>query len=58
VPIVLKPGSLILLEPYRPVHACNGIALPLMMMMMMIVVVVVVVHYVSVSVGYIKFNRL
>jgi hypothetical protein len=29
VPIVLKFGSLILLEPSGPVQACNGIALPL-----------------------------
>jgi hypothetical protein len=29
VPIVLKSGSLNLLEPYGPVKACNGIALPL-----------------------------
>ena len=29
VPIVLKSGSLNLLEPARPVQACNGIALPL-----------------------------
>jgi hypothetical protein len=29
VPIVLKSGSLSLLEPSRPVKACNGIALPL-----------------------------
>jgi len=29
VPIVLKSGSLNLLEPYGPVQACNGIALPL-----------------------------
>jgi len=29
VPIVLKCGSLNLLEPSRPVQACNGIALPL-----------------------------
>jgi hypothetical protein len=29
VPIVLKSDSLILLEPSRPAHACNGIALPL-----------------------------
>ena len=28
VPIVLKSGSLNLLEPLGPVHACNGIALP------------------------------
>jgi len=28
VPIVLKPGSLNLLEPSGPVRACNGIALP------------------------------
>jgi hypothetical protein len=28
VPIVLKSGSLNLLEPYGPVQACNGIALP------------------------------
>jgi hypothetical protein len=27
VPIVLKSGSLNLLEPYGPVQACNGIAL-------------------------------
>jgi len=27
-PIVLKPGSLKLLEPSGPVQACNGIALP------------------------------
>jgi hypothetical protein len=27
--IALKPGSLNLLEPYGPVQACNGIALPL-----------------------------
>jgi len=30
VPIVLKSGSLNLLEPSRPVQACNGIALPLL----------------------------
>jgi len=29
VPTVLKSGSLNLLEPSRPVQACNGIALPL-----------------------------
>jgi len=29
VPIVLKSGSLSLLEPSRPVQACNGIPLPL-----------------------------
>jgi len=29
VPIVLKSGSLNLLEPSGPVQACNGIALPL-----------------------------
>jgi len=29
VPIVLKSGSLNLLEPSGPVEACNGIALPL-----------------------------
>jgi hypothetical protein len=29
VPIVLKSGSLKLLEPYGNVQACNGIALPL-----------------------------
>jgi len=29
VPIVLKSGSLRLLEPLRPVQACNGIALHL-----------------------------
>jgi hypothetical protein len=29
VPIVLKSGSLNLLEPSGPVKACNGIALPL-----------------------------
>ena len=29
VPIVLKSGSLRLLEPSGPVQACNGIALPL-----------------------------
>jgi hypothetical protein len=29
VPIVLKSGSLNLLEPLGPVQACNGIALPL-----------------------------
>jgi len=28
VPIVLKSGSLNLLEPLGPVQACNGIALP------------------------------
>jgi len=28
VPIVLKSGSLNLLEPSGPVQACNGIALP------------------------------
>jgi hypothetical protein len=28
VPIVLKSGSLSLLEPSGPVQACNGIALP------------------------------
>jgi hypothetical protein len=30
VPIVLKSGSLNLLEPSGPVKACNGIALPLL----------------------------
>ena len=30
VPIVLKSGSLSLLEPSGPVQACNGIALPLL----------------------------
>ena len=29
MPIVLKSGSLNLLEPSGPVQACNGIALPL-----------------------------
>jgi hypothetical protein len=29
VPIVLKSGSLNLLEPSGPIQACNGIALPL-----------------------------
>jgi hypothetical protein len=29
VPIVLKSGSLNLLEPSGPVKACNGIALPI-----------------------------
>jgi len=29
VPIVLKSGSLNLLEPLGPVQACNGIVLPL-----------------------------
>jgi hypothetical protein len=29
VPIVLKSGSLNLLEPSGPVKGCNGIALPL-----------------------------
>jgi hypothetical protein len=29
VPIVLKSGSLNLVEPSEPVQACNGIALPL-----------------------------
>ena len=29
VPIVLKSGSLNLLEPSGPVQACNGIPLPL-----------------------------
>jgi len=29
VPIVLKSGSLNLLEPSGPVQACNGIAIPL-----------------------------
>ena len=29
MPIILKSGSLSLLEPYGPVQACNGIALPL-----------------------------
>jgi hypothetical protein len=28
VPLVLKSGSLSLLEPYGPVQACNGIVLP------------------------------
>jgi hypothetical protein len=29
VPNILKPGTFNLLEPYEPVQACNGIALPL-----------------------------
>ena len=28
MPIVLKSGSLNLLEPSRPLHACSGIAFP------------------------------
>jgi len=32
VPIVLKSESLKLLEPYGPVQACNGIALPFVSM--------------------------
>jgi hypothetical protein len=35
VPIVLKSGSLNLLEPSGPVKACNGIALPLPYLLMM-----------------------
>jgi hypothetical protein len=31
VPIVLKSGSLSLLEPSGPIKACNGIALPLLL---------------------------
>jgi len=31
VPIVLKSGSLNLLQPSGPVQACNGIALPFFM---------------------------
>jgi len=31
VPIVLKSGSLNLLEPSEPVQACNGIAFTLML---------------------------
>jgi len=31
VPIVLKSGSLNLLEPSGPVQACNGIALPFLL---------------------------
>jgi hypothetical protein len=31
VPIVLKSGSLILLETFGPVQACNGIALPFLL---------------------------
>jgi hypothetical protein len=31
VQIVFKSGSLILLEPYGPFQACNGIALPVLM---------------------------
>jgi hypothetical protein len=31
VPIVLKSGSLKLLEPSGPVKACNGIALPFLL---------------------------
>jgi len=30
MPIVMKSGSLNLLEPLGPVQACNGIALPLL----------------------------
>ena len=29
--VVMKPGSLNLLEAYGPVQACNGIALPLLL---------------------------
>ena len=32
MPIVLKSGSLKLLEPLGPVQACNGIALPLLLL--------------------------
>jgi len=33
VPIVLKSGSLNLLEPSGPVQACNGIALPFLLLL-------------------------
>jgi hypothetical protein len=33
VPIVMKSGSLNLLEPSGPVNACNGIALPLLLLL-------------------------
>jgi hypothetical protein len=32
VPIVLKSGSLNLLEPSGPVKVCNGVALPLLLL--------------------------
>jgi len=38
VPIVLKSGSLNLLEPSGPVQACNGIALPLLEFMSFLLV--------------------
>jgi hypothetical protein len=36
VPIVLKSGSLNLLEPSGPVQACNGIALPLLHLLLLL----------------------
>jgi hypothetical protein len=36
VPIVLKSGSLNLLEPSGPVKACNGIALPFTLILLQI----------------------
>jgi len=36
VPIVLKSGSLNLLEPSGPVQACNGIALPLLLLLLLL----------------------
>ena len=40
MPIVLKSGSLNLLEPSGPVQACNGTALPLLNSVVLLVLVV------------------
>jgi hypothetical protein len=55
----LKPGSLNLLEPSRPVQTCTQIALPspqilLLLLLLLVVVVVVVVVVVAVTVTEIR----
>jgi hypothetical protein len=41
VPIVLKSGSLKLLESSGPVKACNGIALPYLTI---IIIIIIMIH--------------
>jgi len=61
MPIVLKFGSINLLQPSGPVQACNGIALPcikeiprmmmMMMMMMMIIIIITIIIIIIITVN-------
>ena len=44
MPIVLKSGSLNLLENSAPVQACNGIALPLPLIIIIIIIIIIMLN--------------